>query len=1127
MAAGTVEVFTVGGGEYLVNVFNAIAAWTSAGGYRGLLKVVMVMAFTMALLGTAWNMDPRYLFKWFMQATLMYLVLMVPTASVKVTDRTNPGLAPALVDNVPIGLAGVASFTSQVGDYLTTSAETVFVMPGSLNYSTGGMIYGAKLLDATQGLRIDDPTLATNLNEHFKQCVFYDVLMGRKTIDSITHAPDILAAIGPGSVSLSQQFIFPDGSSNIQSCQSAYNLIAVQWQNYYNAALPKIAQQFFPGVTPATAQAKFDADVGGVGAAGLGGGGTSAAQLTRQAMFINAMMQARDGFGGSSAQSAVDAFAVTRADIQTRNTYSTIAAGAMKWVPLLNIVLTVVFYAMFPIIFLLSLMPTSGIGVIKGYITGFFYLAAWGPLFVVLNMIFMTRWQSSLASWNDAGLTAANFAGVSAINQDAGALAGYMIMSVPFIAAGMARGAMGIASHSASFLAPSQSAAEQAATEQTTGNYSYGNRQFNNLSANKWDDVSSYSTGLGGRTTVNSDGTLSTRNADGSETHNAAPGMSNLGFMLQSSKDYGSSMQRGLTEGRSVVDQKRQSANEAWSTTYSEGARLFDTAQHSASRNTEEGRGLSSSIAQVHNLESSWSETLQSRFGWSKDVADRASREAAMTGKFNADIGLPIGGGKGGGAKAAPSGGAAGGGAKGGSSGGESGGPNLGVGFGAGGQSTEARSSSMGVSSSDQLSNGMDWLTREANSDSARTARESFVRETNSSSDSQVSGLSRDFQQDLRHAETVSTEASRAEDSYQRWQTEASQFEKSGFTLNRNDSQDFVRFSAEQMLDPSNRHLDHSYHPGLVNLTPSQAMTQDILLGRYMDGKVSDMRSDLGLVPDAPAGTIAGPSATSVGQIKATAAAGMSGLEARGPNVDVTGPGRDSALESLVGDRIVAGNERVDFHGRDTRSAVIGARGDADNLREDVSARNHASLGQTMPIIGNLIGGVPRSGGGAASGQGAPVTAGPVESRLPARGAGFTTYGRQTFGGNQAGTGSFVGELQNMGSAWAATGNAPISYGDMSRPGGGPMAGHEGHQNGREVDVRPFRLDGRNAPTTWNSAQYDRNTTREYVQMVRERHPGATVLFNDPVLIREGLTQRYDGHDNHLHVRLGGSRRRR
>jgi conjugal transfer mating pair stabilization protein TraG len=32
----------------------------------------------------------------------------------------------------------------------------------------------------------------------------------------------------------------------------------------------------------------------------------------------------------------------------------------MKWVPILNVVLTVVFYAMFPVIFPLFLMPKTG-----------------------------------------------------------------------------------------------------------------------------------------------------------------------------------------------------------------------------------------------------------------------------------------------------------------------------------------------------------------------------------------------------------------------------------------------------------------------------------------------------------------------------------------------------------------------------------------------------------------------------------------------------------------------------------------------------------------------------------------------------------------------------------------------
>ena len=100
-------------------------------------------------------------------------------------------------------------------------------------------------------------------------------------------------------------------------------------------------------------------------------------------------------------------------------------------------------------------------------------------------------------------------------------------------------------------------------------------------------------------------------------------------------------------------------------------------------------------------------------------------------------------------------------------------------------------------------------------------------------------------------------------------------------------------------------------------------------------------------------------------------------------------------------------------------------------------------------------------------------------------------------------------------------GQTPIGFGDISVPGGGLMSGHVGHQAGHEVDVRPFRTDGRNAQTTWRSASYDSDATREFVQTVKQSHPGSTVLFNDPALIREGLVKRFDGHDNHLHVRFG------
>src|SRR3546814_4361457 len=98
------EVLPGGGGWYLVNSFKGVAAWSGGGGYRSLIRVVMVMGLIYSLLVVAFTLNYKAWLNWFLQATAIYLCLMVPTVDIKVTDRNNPSLAPATVDNVPMGL---------------------------------------------------------------------------------------------------------------------------------------------------------------------------------------------------------------------------------------------------------------------------------------------------------------------------------------------------------------------------------------------------------------------------------------------------------------------------------------------------------------------------------------------------------------------------------------------------------------------------------------------------------------------------------------------------------------------------------------------------------------------------------------------------------------------------------------------------------------------------------------------------------------------------------------------------------------------------------------------------------------------------------------------------------------
>ena len=591
-----VEVFTIGGGEYIVNTFNAVAAWTGGGGYKSLLKVVMVLGLIYSLLAVAFTMNVRVWLNWFIGSTLIYLCLMVPTVTVKVTDRVNPSLAPATVANVPLGLGIIASFTSQVGDWLTRTAETVFTMPSELNYSTNGMIYGARLFDATRNFQIRDAEFATNLQAHFKQCVFGDILLYQKSLTDLADAKDLWAAIGPGSPARAQPWVERSGggiSSSVVTCQNAYRMLSGQWASMIDAATPFWAKETYPKLSNAQATAKLKQDIP-VANTAFTGSGADYTSTMRQNTAINAFMQARDGMAGGVGAANIDTFATTRADIQARNTYNSIAQQAMSWVPILNIVLTVVFYAMFPVIFPLFLMPQTGPAALKGYLTGFFYLAAWGPLYVILHMICMTRATAATHGLADGGVSLGTFAGIGAVNGETATIAGFMLMSVPFIAGGLARGALGISGQATSILAPAQNAAEAAALEQTTGNYAYGNSSFANATSNmrqsnQWSDAPSYSTGAFGLTERMNNGSTVSSFGNGQNVFDTSGGMSRLPFTPTMSTGYVSEMRQQASALEREARSEENAAAYILSTTHTD--RSSSGRSTSVSSGFESGQG--------------------------------------------------------------------------------------------------------------------------------------------------------------------------------------------------------------------------------------------------------------------------------------------------------------------------------------------------------------------------------------------------------------------------------------------------------------------------------------------------------------------------------------------------------
>ncbi len=896
-----VEIFTVGGGDYLVNVFQAVAAWTGNGGYKSLLQVVMVMGLGLSAITLAFNQDWRAWINWFLGATLIYSCLMVPRLDVHVTDRLNPSLAPANVSNVPLGLALMASFTSQVGDYLTGSAEVVFGLPGDLNYSKNGMIYGARLYDATRSLRISDPEFAANLDEHFRQCVFYDVLLGRYSMKELAETSDIWTTIAPGSQARAQRFLTRDigtgqVTSNIITCREAYDALSAQWAGLIDGMGTVFGRQLYPNQTAALAKAKLFADLP-VAYQYLSGVSANATEIFKQTLTINAMSQAMHSMAATSGAGNVDVYAQTRADIQTERTYGSIASNAMKWVPLLNVVLTVLFYALFPVLFPLFLLPKTGPLALKGYVTGFFYLAAWGPLFVILHMMLMYKGaadMSAVAGGN--GLSLASFTGMADVNSDIGLLAGYLIASVPFLAGGVAKGAMAISHHATSYLNPSQNAAEEAAREASTGNVSLGNTSFENSSVltrqfAQGTIAPSFTYGAAQTRTFSDTGSMTTSFPEAS--YDQLPN-SSYPFTPSLGQEFTSRLSTMASQARSNSESYASIASESTTSAVTKFRELRSQFSRGSAFESATGTSNSDSIQTAFNEVDQASTNLQRQFGLSRRAADDITVAWFLNGEAGASAGVTNGVAS----------------------------ANIGA---KGGRNQSWTDSDIGIASEDR-SRIFGSLAQMSDSRNWSSTRDGFVRSVSTSSSSSISSTASGMNASLTEAQSYSREARRAEELANRLENQASFFEGNSAAGSLNLSQAYREWGLVEI----ERNRDFYGNVRFDDLTFQLSPEGQALQGKFIESYAEQLRDGiedrLVLTPGQP---ISRPSVTGPGSVRGRAQIGGGG-SGTVPQVD---PG---AFHDEVQRAQDAGRQRIRGSRGRLDAVTKGAQGASAEAADDV-----------------------------------------------------------------------------------------------------------------------------------------------------------------------------------------------
>ena len=141
-----------------------------------------------------------------------------------------------------------------------------------------------------------------------------------------------------------------------------------------------------------------------------------------------------------------------------------------------------------------------------------------------------------------------------------------------------------------------------------------------------------------------------------------------------------------------------------------------------------------------------------------------------------------------------------------------------------------------------------------------------------------------------------------------------------------------------------------------------------------------------------------------------------------------------------------------------------------------------------------------------------------IESLLPVSGVGFVTNNRTN--NSHFATQVVHDLLIKIAGLWHELHpDHPISIGQISHKGGGSFfPPHHQHKLGVEADMRPLSKDGQDLHLTFSSAEYSRDLTREFVQLLRSNARMHRVFFNDPKLMDESLTSHADGHNDHLHL---------
>jgi conjugal transfer mating pair stabilization protein TraG len=479
-------VYIYGGGKILWTIFNGISLiFASDNPYFtsvGTLTIGIALLYT-AVRSVPGGSLPIFFKEWILPTFLLVALFYGPKASVNIIDKVDLNFKYSKVDNIPLGIAAVASLSSTLAEFLTEHIETIFTSSDMERFSRVGPMFGAKLIQAAHTLSIRDPLIRENLKDFTRQCfawpyVFSNLEPGKK---AALETEDMLGFIeaNPHPL-LGIYWRQPNGQSAFMNCRECATRVREIIPIEVETGFRSLAMKMFDIKGDGEAETRRLKQYFGDAWQYLARGSSDAAHIIQQELMLNsyrgALQDKRDELGLGRNSSELAHLNADRGIAQQDSSFLVKAALSGSQIPILHTIIFTLALIYFAIMAPMTFLP-GGIGLLVTWVKVMAWLATWPILLAILNALghmFAAQSTASQMMGYGQGLNLMTQNGLADAAYNAYCFVMGLQYSVPFISYALLwSGGYAFSQLSSSFTQSGEAFAGKAGAEVVDGNVSF------------------------------------------------------------------------------------------------------------------------------------------------------------------------------------------------------------------------------------------------------------------------------------------------------------------------------------------------------------------------------------------------------------------------------------------------------------------------------------------------------------------------------------------------------------------------------------------------------------------------------------------------------------------------------